>query len=230
MFSRIFTTSWQHISRTRLASVSIVVVLTGLFFTFFMGFFLIQQAEYQRQLVVKKFNYPIFISNQYTSRDQKVIDFMATLKKTIARPLEIQYIPKETVLDMQIEKDPSILKILGGVNPLNDIIMVPLYGTDIDVLLRVVQRHSAMFEAVQSMDDVQKSLVEFQGSLREIQRLTNITGIFLTFIGVLMIVLMIVIIRTHIRIFQDERDVCELVGASPFFYWSPHLVSVLFYL
>ena len=229
MFSRIFTTSWQHISRTRLASVSIVVVLTGLFFTFFIGFFLIQQAEYQRQLVVKKFNYPIFISNQYTSGDQKVMDFMATLRKTVARPGEIQYIPKEKVLDMQIQKDPSILKVLGGVNPLNDIIMVPLYGTDIDALLPVVQQNSAMFEAVQPIEDVQKSLIDFESTLREIKRLTNMTGIFLTFIWLLMAVLMIVVIRIHIRIFQDERDVCELVGASPFFYWSPHIVSVLFY-
>jgi len=162
--------------------VSIVVVLTGLFFTFFIGFFLIQQAEYQRQLVVKKFNYPIFISNQYTSGDQKVMDFMATLRKTVARPGEIQYIPKEKVLDMQIQKDPSILKVLGGVNPLNDIIMVPLYGTDIDALLPVVQQNSAMFEAVQPIEDVQKSLIDFESTLREIKRLTNMTGIFLTFI------------------------------------------------
>jgi hypothetical protein len=182
MFSRIFTTSWQHISRTRLASIGIVVVLTGLFFTFFIGFFLIQQAEIQRQLVVKKFNYPIFISNQYTSGDQKVIDFMITLKKTIASPDQIQYIPKDRVLDMQIQKDPSILKILGGVNPLNDIIMVPLYGTNIETLVRVVQQNSDMFEAVQSLDEVQKSLRDFEASLLEIKRLTNMTAIFLVFI------------------------------------------------
>lgn len=211
MFSRIFTTSWQHISRTRLASLSIVAVLTGLFFTFFVGFFLIQQAEFQRQLIVKKFNYPIFISNQYTSSDQKVIDFMTTLKKTIASPDQIQYITKEKVLDMQIQRDPSILSVLNGINPLNDIIMVPLYGTNIETLVRVVKMNSDMFEAIQSIDDVQKSLKEFEGTLKEIKRLTNMTGIFLMFIGALMIVLMIVIARVHIRIFQDERDVCELV-------------------
>ena len=133
-------------------------------------------------MVVKKFNYPIFISNQYTSSDQKVIDFMVTLKRTIANPDEIQYIPKEKVLDTQIQKDPSILKILGGVNPLNDIIMVPLYGTNTDNLLRVVKQNSDMFEAIQSIDEVQKSLVDFQSSLSEIKRLTNMTGIFLVFI------------------------------------------------
>lgn len=110
------------------------------------------------------------------------MDFMATLRKTVARPGEIQYIPKEKVLDMQIQKDPSILKVLGGVNPLNDIIMVPLYGTDIDALLPVVQQNSAMFEAVQPIEDVQKSLIDFESTLREIKRLTNMTGIFLTFI------------------------------------------------
>lgn len=112
MFSRIFTTSWQHISRTRLASIGIVTILTGLFLTFFIGFFLIEQAEVQRQVLVKKFNYPIFISNQYAQNSQEVNDFFLILKKTVALPEDIQYISKDVVLDMQIQKDPSILKIL----------------------------------------------------------------------------------------------------------------------
>jgi hypothetical protein len=113
MFSRIFTTSWQHISRTRLASLGIVVILTGLFLTFFIGFFLIQQAEVQRQLIVKKFNYPIFLNNSYAFEDEKVSRFMDTIRATVAMPEEIQYIHKDKVLDMQIERDPSILKILS---------------------------------------------------------------------------------------------------------------------
>lgn|GEM_PF-3350191 len=72
MISRIFTTSWQHISRTKAASLAIVVILTGLFLTFFIGFFLIQQAEVQRQLIVKKFNYPLFINTSYSLIDPKI--------------------------------------------------------------------------------------------------------------------------------------------------------------
>gem|GEM_PF-3500321 len=37
------------------------------------------------------------------------------------------------------------------------------------------------------------------------------TTIFLSCIGVLMTILMIVVIRLHIRIFQDEKDICNLV-------------------
>ncbi len=112
MFSRIFTTSWQHISRTRLASLGIVMILSGLFLTFFIGVFLIQQAESQRQIIIKKFNYPIFLSNTYTLKDQKVVDFIMRLQDNISMPEEIQYIHKDAVLDMQIARDPSILKIL----------------------------------------------------------------------------------------------------------------------
>lgn len=112
MFSRIFTTSWQHISRTRLASIGIVTILTGLFLTFFIGFFLIQQAEAQRQFIIKKFNYPIFINTSYTLDDQKVLEFIQTLKTSVAYPDDIQYIRKEKVLDLQVQDDPSILKIL----------------------------------------------------------------------------------------------------------------------
>lgn len=230
MFSRIFTTSWQHISRTRLASIGIIVILTGLFLTFFIGFFLIQQAEVQRQLIVKKFNYPIFLNNSYAFEDEKVSRFMDTIRATVAMPEEIQYIHKDKVLDMQIERDPSILKILSWENPLNDIIMVPLYGVDLTKLLAVVQTHNELFESVQTVDDMKESLTKFEGSLTEIKRLTRITTIFLSCIGFLMVILMTVVIRLHIRIFQDERDICNLVGASPFFYWSPHIVSILFYL
>jgi cell division protein FtsX len=211
MFSRIFTTSWQHMSRTRAASLAIVVILTGLFLTFFLGFFLIQQAEYQRQLVVKKFNYPIFLNSAHTFQDQNVLEFAQQLTTILPHPEEIQYIKKETVLDMQIQRDPSILKILGGENPLNDIIMVPLYGVDLSALLVIVQKHSDLFEAVQSVDDLKQSLTDFEKTLKEIKRLTRMTGIFLSFIGVLMMVLMMVVTRLHIRIFQDEKEVCDLV-------------------
>lgn len=108
--------------------------------------------------------------------------------------------------------------------------MVPLYGVNLDTLMTVVQKHTDVLESVQTMDDVQASLLRFQGSLSEIQRLTHITSIFLACIGVLMGVLMVVVIRLHIRIFQDEAEICKLVGASPFFYWSPHIVSTLFYM
>lgn len=191
---------------------------------------MIQQAEVQRQLIVKKFNYPIFLSTSYKFEDEKVQDFLNVLRHTVARPDEIQFIHKDKVLDMQIERDPSILKILWWENPLNDIIMVPLYGVDLTRLMTVVQEHSELFETVQTMNDIQSSLKGFRGSLDEIRHLTRITTIFLSCIGVLMIILMAVVIRLHIRIFQDEKDVCDLVGASPFFYWSPHIVSILFYL
>jgi cell division protein FtsX len=230
MFSRIFTTSWQHISRTRLASVGIIVILTGLFLTFFIGFFLIQQAELQRQMIVKKFNYPVFLNNSYKLEDEKVVQFIGILRDTVAMPDDIQYIHKDKVLDMQIERDPSILKILGWENPLNDIIMIPLYGVDLSGLLAVVKEHNELFESVQTADDMQESLTKFEWSLYEIKRLTQMTTIFLSCIGVLMIILMIVVIRLHIRIFQDEKDICKLVWASPFFYWSPHIVSIIFYI
>jgi hypothetical protein len=180
MFSRIFTTSWQHISRTRLASVGIIVILTGLFLTFFIGFFLIQQAEAQRQLIVKKFNYPLFLSSTYVFEDEKVVNFTNTLRDIVPMPEQIQYIHKNTVLDMQIKRDPSILKILGGENPLNDIIMIPLYGVDLAQLLVVVREHNELFESIQTADDMNESLTKFQTSLTEIQRLTRITTIFLS--------------------------------------------------
>jgi len=89
------------------------VILTGLFLTFFIGFFLIQQAEVQRQIIVKKFNYPVFLSNTYVLEDEKVVKFIDTLRDNVAMPEDIQYIHKAQVLDMQIKRDPSILKILG---------------------------------------------------------------------------------------------------------------------
>jgi MFS-type transporter involved in bile tolerance (Atg22 family) len=112
MFSRIFTTSWQHISRTRLASLGIVVILVGLFLTFFIGIFLIQRAEVQRQLIVKKFTYPLFLSTSYALENPKVIQFVTRLRDNVSMPEEIQFIHKDKVLDMQIARDPSILKIL----------------------------------------------------------------------------------------------------------------------
>lgn len=230
MIWRIFRTSWQHIFRTPFASLGIVSILTGLFLTFFIGFFLIQQAEIQRQTIIKKFTYPIFLSSTYSLEDTEVKNFIETIKKQLWSPEDIEFIHKDAVLDMQIARDPSILQVLGGENPLNDIIMIPLYGVNITYLLSTVQTHIELFDSVQSMEDVELNLLKFQSSLAEIQRLTRITTIFLQCIGLLMFVLMIVVIRLHTRIFQDEQEVCRLVGASPFFYWSPHVISIIFYI
>jgi cell division protein FtsX len=108
--------------------------------------------------------------------------------------------------------------------------MVPLYGVNLTKLLDVIKEHHELFESIQTVEDMNVNLKKFQSSLLEIHRLTRITTIFLSCIGVLMVILMIIVIRLHIRIFQDEKDICNLVGASPFFYWSPHIVSIVFYI
>jgi len=61
-----------------------------------------------------------------------VRDFTESLGTAgVQRPLE--YITREQALDREIEKNPAILEVLSGENPLPDVIVVSLQGVNTDI-------------------------------------------------------------------------------------------------
>jgi cell division protein FtsX len=61
-----------------------------------------------------------------------VRDFTESLGTAgVQSPLE--YITREQALDREIEKNPAILEVLSGENPLPDVIVVSLQGVNTDI-------------------------------------------------------------------------------------------------
>lgn len=229
MIGCILRTSWTHMTRMRNASLGIMGVLTVLFLTIFIGISMVGFLRTQRDQMSEKFTYPLFLQKQIRLESSRVTAFIESLSSDKIIVMPVATISKEVALDAQIQRDPSILSVLSGENPLPDTIMIPLYGTDIERLWVRVLEYRDIFEQTSSIDSVRQHLRTFESSLNTIERTVHAVVFFLILTALVMILLIFSIVRYHIRLFYDELIIGRLVGAEPYFFWGPHIVSVVLY-
>lgn len=177
MFRTLVRTSWQHMLRTRALTVMVIGAFTVLFLTVLVGLSMMKLLQDERRTLAEKFTYPLFINTMYTFESQRVHDFVQSLP-TAGVSGELEYVSKETALDQEVQKNPDILNALAGENPLPDMIMVPLYGTDITILWNRIQEFRDVFDTVQSFDSLRSRLKKLQNSLQEIDRIVTILSVF----------------------------------------------------
>ncbi len=118
---------------------------------------------------------------------------------------------KEQALDQEIQKNPNILSVLGGKNPLPDTIMIPLYGTDITLLWKSIQEYRDIFDSVQSFDAMRTRLKKFENAMDDINHIVSVLAIFSGLTVLLMIVLVVAMIRYHVKVFHHEIILGRLV-------------------
>lgn len=133
---------------------------------------------------------------------------------------------KEQALDQEIQKNPNILSVLGGKNPLPDTIMIPLYGTDITILWKSIQEYRDIFDSVQSFDTMRTRLKKFENAMDDINHIVSVLAIFAGLTVLLMFVLVFAMIRYHLKVFHAEIILGRLVGADPMYFWGPHILSI----
>ena len=136
---------------------------------------------------------------------------------------------KQQALDEEIQKDPHILSVLSGDNPLPDTIMIPLYGTDIRNLWGHIQEFRDIFDSVQSFDALRARLKKFETSMTSLDHIVQALSLFMLLTLLLMILLIVVMVRYHAHFFHLERVIARLVGAHPFSIWMPYVLSVIWY-
>lgn len=131
----------------------------------------------------------------------------------------VQYVTKEQALDQEIQKNPNILSVLAGQNPLPDMIMIPLYGTDIAHLWQNIQEYRDIFDSVQSFDTMRTRLKKFENAMDDINHIVGVLTLFAGLTILLMIILVIAMIRYHVKVFHHEIILGRLVGADPLYFW-----------
>lgn len=131
----------------------------------------------------------------------------------------VQYVTKEQALDQEIQKNPNILSVLAGQNPLPDMIMIPLYGTDIARLWQNIQEYRDIFDSVQSFDTMRTRLKKFENAMDDINHIVGVLTLFAGLTILLMIILVIAMIRYHVKVFHHEIILGRLVGADPLYFW-----------
>jgi len=219
MIGCILRTSWTHMKRMRNASLGIMGILTVLFLTIFIGIYMIGFLQTQRNQVSEKFTYPLFLQKQVTIESPRAVAFLESLTADKIITMRATTISKEVALDAQVQRDPSILSVLSGDNPLPDTLMVPLYGTDIERLWVRILEYRDIFEQTSSIDSVRQHLRTFESSLSTIQRTVHAVVFFLILTAIVMTLLIFSVLRYHIRLFYDEHIIGKLVGAEPYFFW-----------
>ncbi len=229
MIGCILRTSWTHMTRMRNASLGIMGILTVLFLTIFIGISMVGFLRSQRNQVSEKFTYPLFLQKQISLESPRVNAFIESLTTDKITSTQVTTISKEVALDAQIQRDSSILSVLSGENPLPDTLMVPLYGTDIERLWIRVLEYRDIFEQTSSIDSVRQHLRSFESSLNTIERTVHAVVFFLVLTAIVMILLIFSVLRYHVRLFYDELVIGRLVGAEPYFFWGPHVVSIFLY-
>lgn len=229
MIGCILRTSWTHMTRMRNASLGIMGILTVLFLTIFIGISMVGFLRSQRNQVSEKFTYPLFLQKQISLESPRVNAFIESLTTDKITSTQVTTISKEVALDAQIQRDSSILSVLSGENPLPDTLMVPLYGTDVERLWIRVLEYRDIFEQTSSIDSVRQHLRSFESSLNTIERTVHAVVFFLVLTAIVMILLIFSVLRYHVRLFYDELVIGRLVGAEPYFFWGPHVVSIFLY-
>jgi len=218
MWKFLFRTSWHHICRMPFASFAVIVGFTVLFVTLATGITMLQFLVRERAVIESNFTYPLALNPLYTFESQRVRDFAESLVESgLERPIE--YISRDQALDREIQKNPSITSVLAGENPLPDTIVIPLKGVDTDMLWKRIRAFRDLFESGTDISQLRTRLNRFESALNNIERIWTALLVFIGMTVMLMIIVLISILRYHLRLFQDERIVGRLVGADPAFIW-----------
>ncbi|MCB9806316.1 hypothetical protein H6768_00110 [Candidatus Peribacteria bacterium] len=218
MLKFLLKTSWNHVRRMPLASVGVIFGFSLLVATCLTGASMLFFLTEERAQIEQSFTYPLALNPVYTFESKRVHDFAESLLSAgLAYPIE--YITREQALDREIQRNPGITEVLAGENPLPDVIVIPLRGINTDIFWTRIQEFRDLFEGGADITHLQERLEKFNQSLEDVHdiwiALLIFTGLTLT----LMVMLLIAIIRYHLRLFMEERIVGRLVGADPLFIW-----------
>jgi cell division protein FtsX len=215
--------------RIPFASLTVVFVFTMLFTTLSIGVTMLRFLDQERATLESRFTYPLALDPLYTFESERVYDFAESLVSIgLSRPLE--YISREQALDREIQRNPNITQVLSGENPLPDTIIIPLTGIDTDMLWRRIREFRDLFESDADVSQLRIRLERFENSLQEMEHIWTAILIFIGLTLTLMTIVLVAILRYHLRLFQSERIVGRIVGADPVYIWWPHVITMLFYI
>lgn len=164
----------------------------------------------ERANLESQFTYPLALNPLYTFESQRVRDFAESLQTAgLQKPLE--YITREQALDREIQRNPGITSVLAGENPLPDVIIIPLQGINTDTLWTRIQEYRDLFESSTEVTNLKSRLERFNRLLQDIQQIWTVLLVFIGLTLILMGMVLVAILRYHLRLFQDERIVGRLV-------------------
>jgi cell division protein FtsX len=197
-------------SRMPYASIAVVFVFSLLILTCLTGISMLSFLLQEKTRVESDFTYPLALNPLYTFDSDRVSDFAESLV-SVGLQRSIEYITREQALDREIQRNPGILTVLEGENPLPDIVVIPLQGMDTDMFWKRIREFRDLFEGGVDIQSLRIRLENYEHSMDEIHDIWVALLLFTGLTLVLMVMLLIAILRYHLRLFQGERMVGRLV-------------------
>lgn len=192
------------------ASIAVVFVFSLLLLTCLTGLSMLSFLTEEKARIESGLTYPLALSPLYTFESERVTDFAESLVSAgLQKPIE--YITREQALDREIQRNPGILAVLAGENPLPDVIVIPLQGMDTDMFWKRIREFRDLFDGGVDIQSLRLRLEKFEESMEEIRDIWVALLLFTGLTLVLMMMLLIAILRYHLRLFQGERVVGRLV-------------------
>jgi len=192
------------------ASIAVVFVFSLLLLTCLTGLAMLSFLTEEKVRIESGLTYPLALNPLYTFESERVTDFAESLVSAgLQKPIE--YITREQALDREIQRNPGILAVLAGENPLPDVIVIPLQGMDTDMFWKRIREFRDLFEGGVDIQSLRSRLQNYEESMNEIRDIWVALLLFTGLTLVLMTMLLIAILRYHLRLFQDERIVGRLV-------------------
>jgi cell division protein FtsX len=211
------------------ASMVVVFVFSLLLLTCLTGLSMLSFLTQERAQIESWFTYPLALNPLYTFQSERVADFAESLVSAgLQKPLE--YITREQALDREIQRNPGILAVLEWDNPLPDVILIPLQGIDTALLWQRIQEFRDLFDSGVDSTNIRMRLEKFEQSMQDIRDIWVALLVFTGLTLLLMCMLLVAILRYHLRLFYSERVVGRLVWADPVFIWWPHIVTGILYI
>lgn len=210
MLKFLFRTSWHHMSRMPYASIAVVFVFSLLLLTCLTGVSMLSFLTEEKTRIESGFTYPLALNPLYTFESERVTDFAESLVSAgLQKPIE--YITREQALDREIQRNPGILAVLAGENPLPDVVVIPLQGMDTDMFWKRIREFRDLFEGGVDIQNLRVRLENYEQSMDEIHDIWVALLLFTGLTLLLMMMLLAAILRYHLRLFQGERVVGRLV-------------------
>lgn len=94
-------------------------------------FFVNGVLDHTSQIVKKRLTLTLYVRSEYSIESRNMRNFIEELE-ALDSPIRSTYITKEVALDQELQRNPDLLSILSGENPLPDSIILDVSPDNIE--------------------------------------------------------------------------------------------------
>lgn len=129
--SYLFRSPFQFFQRFPGRSCMFLLIVAVLLLCMHGLFFVNGVLDHTSQIVKKRLTLTLYVRSEYSIESRNMRNFIEELE-ALDSPIRSTYITKEVALDQELQRNPDLLSILSGENPLPDSIILDVSPDNIE--------------------------------------------------------------------------------------------------